>query len=279
MDKIIVAAAQFLSIVGDKEKNYAKMEELARKAHAEHHADLLLFPETALTGCCVESREEAMEVGEPLDGEYAKKFQALSKELDMDIAFTMIERDGDKCYNTIALCEPDGNYGWYRKVHLPYMGSDKFVDRGDSYPVMDTRFGKIGMMICYDLRFPEVARSLALDGARLILASSCMVGDSENDGAKRLLNILPRARAFENRVYVLYSNWIGRDDHGLNYLGHSHLANIVGDILVEGDDQEGIISQEIDLSLAEEKSILAPWCDVFIFDDRQPQTYKRLMEK
>jgi len=274
MDKLVVAAAQFLCYVGDKEKNYLKMEQLARQARAEHHADLLLFPETALTGCCVESREEAMAIAEPIDGEYVKRFKALSAELNMDIAFTMIERDGDKCYNILALCEPDGNFGWYRKVHLPHMGCDCFVDRGDHYPVMETRFGKIGLMICYDIRFPEAARSLSLEGARLILAPSCMA----SEGAQRVIDMLVRARALENRVFMLYSDWTGEDEK-MTYNGGSQIVNILGDILAEAGREEGIISYEVDLSEAENKSILAPGCDVFIFEDRQPHTYGRVMEK
>lgn len=275
MDKIVVAAAQFLCAVGDKEYNYTKMEQLARQAREEYHADLLLFPETALTGCGVKSREEALAVGEPLDGEYVKKFRAISTELNMDIAFTMIERDGDKCYNTLALCEPDGNFGWYHKIHLPYMGCDRFVDRGDQFCVMETRFGKIGLAICYDVRFPESARTLALNGARLILNPSCMTGD----GARRVLSMLVRARALENRVYMLYSNWVGEDEEGLVYLGRSHVVDILGDVLQEAGTEECIIAQEIDLSLAEEKSIIRPEQEVYIFEDRQPHLYGRLMEK
>lgn len=274
MDQIIVAAAQFMSIVGNTEANYLKMESLARQAKAEHHADLLLFPEVALTGGSVHSPEDVMAIAEPIDSVYVKRFQALSTELDMDIAFTMIERDGDRCYNILALCEPDGNFGWYRKVHLPRSGCDCFVDRGDQFTVMETRFGKIGLMICYDLRFPEAARSLALDGARLLLAPACM----STEGAQRVIDILIRARALENRVFVLYSDWTGENGKK-TYNGCSQIVNIVGDILVEAGREEGLISCSIDLSEADNKSILAPGCDVFIFEDRQPHTYGRVINK
>ena len=275
MDKLVVAVAQFMSLVGDKEYNYKKMEKLARQAREEHKADLLLFPEVSLTGGGVYSREDVMKIGEELHGEYVERFRALSKELDMDISFGMVERDGDKCYNTLVLCEPDGNFGWYRKVHLPHAGCDCFVDRGDKFVAMDTRFGKVGLMICYDLRFPEIARALALDGARLLLVSSCM----SSEGSKRVLSMLVRARALENRVFVLYSNWVGKNEK-VTYLGLSHMADPVGDILADaGGTEEGIVSHSIDLSVADDKSILAPYCDVFIFEDRQPQCYGRLMEK
>jgi len=275
MDKIIVATAQFMAVQGDKEKNYAKMETLARMAQAERHADLLLFPEVILTGGGVDSREAVEAIAAPLDGEHVSKIRALSTELDMDIAFGMVEKDGDKCYNTVVLCEPDGNIGWYRKIHLPHTGCDRFVDRGDRFVVMDTRFGKIGIMNCYDLRFPEIARSLALDGARLILCPACMKGD----GAKRVLSMLVRARALENRAFVLYCNWTGQNDKGAVYLGCSHLADPVGDILMDAGTEEGVLAQSIDLSIADNKSICAPWGDVYIFEDRQPQFYGRLMER
>ena len=282
MDRITVAVAQFLPVVGDKEKNFVKMEQFARQAKADHHADLLLYPETALTGCEVANREQAMEVGEPLDGEYMKRFMALSKELDMDLAVPFIERDGEKCYNTLAVCEPDGNFGYYRKTHLPGQGCDCFIDRGDECVVMDTRFGKIGLMICYDLRFPEVARVLALKGARLILCPSCHIGsngNAEHEGTRRFIELLTKARAYENRVFLLYSDWMGVDDHNYEYLGMSRLTDVLGRVLVDAGKEECIVSRLIDLSLADDKDVVTPWSAVSIFSDRYPEVYGKIAEK
>lgn len=278
MDNIVVAAAQFLSVAGDKEKNYTKMEQLARQAKSEHNADLVLFPEICLTGGGATSHDGALAIAEEMNGEYVKKLQDLSAELDMDIAFGMLEKDGDKCYNDAVLCEPDGKLFWYRKVHLPHIGIDCHTDRGDEFPVFDTRFGKIGMIVCYDLRFPEITRSMALDGARLILVASCMKGSPKDDGAERVIKMLVRARALENRVYVLYSNWVGMVGD-VACLGLSHLADPRGDILQQADGiNEGIIAQSIDLSVADNKDILAPWGDVYIFKDRHPECYRRIVQ-
>lgn len=275
MDKIVVAAAQFDGRLADKQFNYAKMEQMAQTAKARHKADLILFPETALTGYCVQSREEAMAIAEPLGGEYVERMRALSTRLEMDIAFGMIERDGENCYNTLALCEPDGNFGYYHKMHLPFLGFDRFADRGDRFCVLQTRFGKIGLMICYDVRFPEVARALALDGARLILHASYMSGA----GSARLIDVLTKARALENRVYMLSCNRVG-EEGGMPFLGRSQIIDIAGHVLEEADDSERIISRQIDLSLAEEKSIVAipGEFEVHIFTDRQPQRYGRLLK-
>lgn len=271
--EVVIAGAQYAVVSGDKAANYNKMEKMARKAKKEYGADLLLFPECALTGS-ISTREELLSMGEPLNGEYIRKFRALSTELDMDLGIPFDEICGDKCYCSMVLCEPDGNFGYYRKVHLPDMGSSALVEHGDRFVVMETRFGKIGMQICYDARFPEQARAMALDGARLILSPSCQIGD----GADRVRKMLVRARALENRVFMLYTNWVG-DGFGMHFPGGSHICDILGNVIQEADDRECIIAQKVDLAQADRKAIIRPEQKVYIFEDRQPQLYGRLMSR
>src|SRR5439155_1662137 len=80
----------------------------------------------------------------------------------------LVERDGDRLHKTAVLVSPDGLIGAYRKTHLPFLGVDRFVVPGDELPVWDTPLGRIGVEICYDLRFPEVTRTLALNGADIV---------------------------------------------------------------------------------------------------------------
>ena len=274
MDKIIAAAAQLHGILGNKEYNFNKMKELARKVKEERFADLVLFPETALTGCCVDSLEEALSIGEPIDGPYVKKMQALSAELDIDIAFGMIEKCGKIAYNTLVLCEPDGNFGYYHKIHQPYVGIDRFAKKGDRHVVMDTRFGKIGLCICYDVRFPEMARMEALDGARLILNPSYMSGE----GSARVMECCPKARALENRVFFMLCNTVGVEG-GAEHHGGSMIIDITGKILDQAGKHEEIISALIDLSEADCKEIISipGEYEVHFFDDRVPEVYGRIL--
>lgn len=276
MDRLTVAAAQFHGHMGDREYNYAQMERLCREAKAQHGADLVLFPEAALTGYCTGSPGETLAIGEPLGGEYVKKLRALSAELDMDIAFGMIENAGDKSFNTLVLAEPDGNFGYYHKLHLPYLGADRFVERGDTMKVMDTRFGKIGLMICYDVRFPETARVLALSGARLILHPSYM----STGTPERNPDVLTKARALENRVFLLYCNTVG-DEGGFTFFGRSQIIDTSGYVIKEAGGEEQIISAPLDLSVAEiKKTVSKPGeAEISIFEDRLPDMYGKITEK
>ena len=161
---------------------------------AKQKVDLIVLPESLTwygTG------KELVDVAEPMPGPSTRYFGELAKKYDMYIVAGLTERDGHLIYNTAALIGPDGQLvGKYRKVTLPRGEVDAGLQPGHEYPVFETRFGKVGMMVCYDGFFPEVARQLTFHGAEVIAWPVA--------GCNPLLGA---ARACENHVYVVSSTY------------------------------------------------------------------------
>ena len=158
---------------------------------AKQHADLVVLPEVVTYG----SGSTYADVAEPIPGPSTEFFGALAKQHDLYLVPGLVERDGPLIYNVAVLIGPDGKIaGKYRKVCLPRSEIEGGVTPGHDYPVFDTRFGKVGMMVCYDGFFPEVARELSNRGAEVIAWP--VMGCNPMLGA---------ARACENHVYVVSS--------------------------------------------------------------------------
>lgn len=166
---------------------------------AAQRADLVVLPETLTyygTG------RPMVECAEPVPGPSTEYFGALAKRHGLYIVAGLIERDGKLVYNTAALIGPDGGLvGKYRKMTLPRSEIESGIQPGDQYPVFQTRFGKVGMMVCYDGFFPEVARRLAMNGAEVIAWPVW--------GCNPLL---AAARACENHVYLISSTYTEADN-------------------------------------------------------------------
>jgi predicted amidohydrolase len=161
---------------------------------AEKEADLVVLPET-LT--CTGNRLSYYDVAETIPGPSTDYFGTLAKEHDVYLVVGLVEKADTVIYNVAALIDPEGKVvGKYRKVTLPRTEIDMGIYPGNEYPVFDTRFGKLGIMICYDGFFPEVARQLSNNGAEVIAfpVAGCNP-------------ILASARACENHVYVVSSTY------------------------------------------------------------------------
>ena len=134
---------------------------------AARSCDLLVFPECALTGYMFPNRAEALLAAEEIPGPSTAALEEACAELGMHCIIGMLERDGDVLRNTAVLVGPRGLVGRYRKSHIACVGVDCFTSPGEEeYEVFETSVGRIGMQICYDWRFPEISRVLALRGAR-----------------------------------------------------------------------------------------------------------------
>jgi len=144
------------------------------------------------------------------------------------------ESDG-KIYNILVVIDKDGSIaGEYRKIHLfSANGEDADFSAGDRAVVCKTSVGPVGLMTCYDLRFPELCRLLALSGARLVIVSAQWPESRINHW-----DILLRARAIENQLFIVAANRVGRDAP-LTFNGHSQIISPTGEILVKIDDQAG----------------------------------------
>ncbi|MDZ4857481.1 MAG: carbon-nitrogen hydrolase family protein [Candidatus Hydrogenedentes bacterium] len=198
---------------------------------AQQKADLVVLPET-LT--CTNNGLTYAEVAELIPGPSTAYFGELAKQHDLYIVAGLVERDQHLVYNTAALIGPDGALvGKYRKVTLPRTEVDMGIVPGTEYPVFDTRFGKVGMMICYDGFFPEVARRLSNNGAEVIAfpVAGCNP-------------MLAAARACENHVYVVSSTYSGKE---LDWM-ITGIYDQEGEVIARAEEWGTICVVEVDLN-------------------------------
>ncbi len=267
---IKVAGAQMDPVILDGAANLARCLELLKTA-AKRGAQLVVFPEAALTGYVYCSLREALPTAEPIPGPSTEGIAAACRELNVYAVFGLLEKDGGKCYNASAFVGPSGLIGKYRKLHLPYVGVDRFVDQGDlPLQVHDTELGRIGLSICYDLDFPEHARVLTLLGAEVIVSIA-----NWPEGVEFVPEYLLRTRARENMVNHIAVNRVG-EERGVRFIGRSKVVNSMGIQLAEGEPyKEDMIFAEVDPASAREKHqvIIPGELEVDMVRDRRPEFY------
>jgi predicted amidohydrolase len=187
----------------------------------------------------------------------------------------MLERDGDRCYNTAILAGPGGIEAIYRKTHTLCLGVDRFTTSGDiGYRVNDLPVGRVGILICYDLRFPESARLLALQGAQIIVLPTNWPETSSIQP-----DIFTRARAAENRVFVLAADRVGTE-RGARFLGRSQIVAPSGTVLAEAStDRAELLVLDVDPLEADLKNVVvrAGAHEMDVLADRRPELYGELV--
>ena len=270
-----VAAVQMDVKILEKDHNLHRvLENLAAAARAG--SKVVVFPECALTGYCFTSREEAWPLAETVPGPSAEKIAALAKRLDVTTAVGMLERDGERIYNAVAVISPAGIRGTYRKIHLPYLGIDRFVALGDKpFPVFEAARAQIGVNICYDCSFPESGRVLKLKGAQLLaIPTNWPVGSDSWQHT-------PKVRATENHMVVVAADRVG-EERGFRFCGHSQIVDFGGQVLAEaGDTEETIIYGEVDLSATDNNRVVrvpGEW-EFDRIAARRPEMYGPLTEQ
>jgi 5-aminopentanamidase len=269
-----VAVAQTEPHLGEKERNLeicvARLEEAATKGAA-----LLVLPECAIPGYMFDSAEEALPFAEEIPGPSTEILEREARRLGMHVVCGLLERDADVLHNSAALVGPDGLLGVYRKTHLPFLGVDRFVVAGDELPIFETPLGRVGIEICYDLRFPEATRTLSLGGADLIaLPTNFPVA------ARLQTEFITRARAAENRVYLLAANRVGKEQWA-EFCGWSQIVDPYGDRVAEASaDEEALLVADIDLERARDKDYVIPGeYELYLFGHRRPELYGSLVQE
>lgn len=264
-DYLRLAVVQFSPEFGNKERNFDRLRTLS----ATIEADIIVFPELCTTGYFFQSREETARYAEPVDGPTALFFRSIAAQKQALVVAGFAERDGEHLYNSALVVRPEQEQvNVYRKTHLFY--KERFCfDEGNTgfFVVSDAvRNINIGIMICYDWRFPEVARILTLQGADLIVCPSNLVTD-----AWRL--VMP-ARAIENKVYVAVANRAGTEtsnDEELLFKGNSAIYGYNGAELAKaGPEADAVIYADIIPQATRDKSF-NPLNDVL--RDRRPNYY------
>ena len=270
-----IACAQIDCVLGESATNRNKIIASIRAA-AEREAQLVIFPECALTGYAFNSLEEAIPFAEKLDGPSSQAIAEACRETKAYAIAGFIEADDDKFYNAAMLVGPDGVVGSYRKVHLPFIGIDRFLTPGDRpFAVFDLTFGKVGLNICYDISFPESARVLKLLGAELIaLITNWPVA------AWRSPAFVANTRALENHVFYAAVDRVGTE-RGWQFIGRSKVIDCNGDTLAEaGADAEELLVVSVELQEANNNHIVnvAGAYELDRVKDRRPELYGKITQ-
>lgn len=285
-DVVTVGVVNFAPVANDKAATLAKIEANVREA-AQQGIELLVFPEEALIGA--DACNDCLALGGPCDthialaesipGPSTERIAALAREFDMYVIFGMAELDPTQprtLYNAAAVIGPDGVMGSYRKLNLgspPWVTESATFTPGDALPVWQTRFGTIGVLICYDFWLnPELSRILALKGARIIVnCTASFAGPAKRDFFVHTTEV----RAAENSVYALSANLVGGPvgaGYGGADLGSARAAQFAGcsviagpafprfnSIYAEAGEHEEIVSATLSFAKLDRWQTMFPW--------------------
>jgi len=275
-DTIKIAAVQTDPKLMQVKENLENMVKATREA-ARNKANLIVFPECSLTGYVFSSREEALPYAETIPGPSTEELLSVCRELDVYVVFGLLEKEGDRLFNALSFVGPKGFAASYRKNHLPFLGIDRFVDKGDRpFQVHSTTIGNIGLHICYDVLFPESARIMALLGADIVVLST-----NFPHGRGDALNCVARARTIENKVNMVTSDRVGAE-RGFSFAGLSNVVDVTGEILgIASPDKEEIVYGEVSLEAARQKHrvfIPGEW-EIDNIGHRRPEIYGVITQK
>ncbi|MCX7021004.1 MAG: hypothetical protein NTW26_01785 [bacterium] len=244
--KLTVGYLQFEPRPGDPELNRRRMVELL----TPHRADLVVLPELATSGYCLEAA--AMRAAaEPLDGPTAGALCELARRTGAHYVVGLPELDGGKLFNSALLVGPDGPVAGYRKLHLFGFEPGIFTPGDEKPEPVEFRGTRIGLMICFDWIYPEMARILALGGATVLCHPANLVLPHCPDAMV--------TRCLENRVYAVTANRVGEEvwrGEKTRFIGRSQVVTPAGEVLGRADeDGERFFSVELDTALAEDKIV------------------------
>lgn len=270
---VLIGVAQISVDRTDVAANVDRVIETLRDGAATGH-QLVVFPECVLTGYLFDSRAETRSAAiNSADPRIGRIVDACGEYSTHAVVGLLEEADG-YVYNSALVLGPSGIIGRYRKQHLPYLGADRFVDPGaDAAPrVVDTPFGRVGVMICFDLRFPESAREIALQGADLIAMPT-----NWPMGSDMLADHMTRVRALENLVYLAVADRAD-SEAGTRFMGRSQIIAPSGAVLADAGQDEGLVGARIDVRAARTKRLINKpgEFELPVFSGRRPEMYGEL---
>ena len=289
MRKVKVAAVQ-MRCTRDVNANIANAERLVREAAADG-AQIILLPELfERQYFCQERQYEYYEFAKPVEeNDAVKHFAKIAEELKVVLPISFYEKDGKRLFNTVAILDADGtNLGIYRKTHIPddhyYQEKFYFTPGNTGFKVFNTRFGNIGIGICWDQWFPETARGMAVQGAEILFYPTaigsepilevdsmphwrrCMQGHS----ACNIVPVVAANRIGEEKVTPSEAN--GHQESSLVFYGSSFVTDATGEIVMQASrDKEEIVYGETDIDADTDMRI--SWG---LFRDRRPEMYKSI---
>jgi predicted amidohydrolase len=268
-----VSAVQITAIDGEKDATVEKMLSFLDLA-GERGSALVVLPEV-WTGLGYSSEKAYVDIAEPIPGPTTALLAEKARKYGMYVVGSMYEASGNLFYNSSPLIDPEGRIlGKYWKTHLfdapnrpdirgGIRESDK-VRAGDALPVFETAQCRLGVSVCSDLRFPEVYRELALNGAEVIVCASAFLSPRYDHWEFFL-----RARATENQCWVVASGQYGVEPKsGIAFVGRSMIVDPWGTIVATASDEEGVVTATIDLGFVDEVKRRYP-----LMEQRRPELY------
>lgn len=272
--------------VSDSKENVSKSIELVREAASEG-AQIVCLQELFNTlYFCNQHDESNFDLAEPMQGEFVAKLAGLAEELNVVLIAPFFEKRTQGVYhNSLVVIDADGRVlGNYRKIHIPDdpgFHEKYYFTPGDDDPgfkVFDTKFGKIGALICWDQWYPEAARITALQGAEIIFYPTA-IGTLKKETRKQKKAfkdawiIIQRSHAIANGCFVAVTNRVGKEN-GNKFWGNSFVAGPFGEIIKQGGEKEEIVIAEIDLDAIEDQRREWPF-----FRDRRIDMYEGVLKR
>ncbi|MBN1200983.1 MAG: carbon-nitrogen hydrolase family protein [Anaerolineae bacterium] len=277
MREITIATVQMKPALGESEDNLVKMSDFVSKIASQQKVDLIVFPELATSG--YELGVRFTELAQRVPGPTVNLMAQRAAEFGVHIAFGMVTKEKVESilFNSAVLVGPDGEMlGMYNKIHL--RGEERMAFReGFRMPVIETEIGQVGLLLGWDLAFPEVARCLALEGAELL----CVMANWETTQMQEWRTYV-QARAFENSLFVAGANRVG-EDVTLNFGGESMIVGPRGKTYASladekdpesGQPREGYCVARIDLD-----EIRKHREEYQTLQTRQPSVYRTIVRK
>jgi len=257
----------------DKEANRERAEMLVKVA-AERGAQCVVLPQLFNTHWFPkEIKEEHKALAEEAGGPTVTAMRDLSRTLKLLMICPVFERDGDALYNTAFVIDEKGELiGRYRKVHVPQLPlweERSYFTPGDEFPVFQTRYGKIGVLLCWDIFFPEAARVLALKGARIVFTPTASAYYESHEKWDRAA----AASAHANGIYLFRVNRVGKEGKQ-EFYGRSFCVGPYGDLVGRASGHnEGVVLSTVDLKEVERARNTWPF-----LKDRRVETYNELVK-
>lgn len=285
MTRAVKVGAGCIEISSSKSANLAAIELCVREA-ASQGVELLILPECAvqgypvgLGGADLDVYERQLREAEPVPGPATERLARLAAEHELELVVGLTERPTEpgsagRLFNTAVFIGPNGVRARYRKVHTG--GVEKCLwSRGADWTVVDSVVGKVGLLICYDLVFPEATRCLALAGAQLLAMSTAWAADTTPEGTFREgYELFTRARALENQVFLVSANLVGGEEA---FYGHSRIVDPCGQVIAESEGP-GIAVAELDVEAEVLRARAQGWFGQVFLSDREPRAYETLAQ-
>lgn len=260
---------------GSPDRNVDRLEDHLERL-GPSGVELAVFPEAYLTGYCTTSREESRRIAVPVADQGTplwSRLEAIVERTGVGIVVGYAGLTGDVVVNAATMWLPGREPNTYFKSHLPHLGMDRFAQPGTDLPVFDTPWGKVGILICYDLRIPEPSRVLALRGAQLIVLPTNWPGTSQ------AADYFTVVRASENKVFLAACDRVG-EENGFRFIGRSGVYGPDGACLAKAGESEEVLIADHDLSQTlDKRNVYIPnEYELDLWGCRQPELYRPICD-